>query len=260
MASPSPVLLAGFAVVAFGAGIGITTVGPGGVFVTAVLYAFSPLAPGTIAGTTSTTLFLGGLLGMAVYGRSGELAATPGREIAVLLSVSSALGALLGSQLNALLAGADFGLLLSGFIVVVGALLLYRTHRDVGSIVDLDIATGSGRLALAVVGFGVGVSSGLFGVGGPVFGVPLLVLVGVPLLTAVAAAQVQSVFITGGAATGYLLRGTVDPVLLGVITPPLLAGIAVGWRLAHRISAPRLQRVLGVVLVGLGVFLAAGPR
>jgi hypothetical protein len=119
--------------------------------------------------------------------------------------------------------------------------------------VSLDVRTPTGAVLLACIGSGVGVVSGLLGVGGPILAVPVLLLVGVPLLTAVGAAQIQSVFVAGSASVGYLLRGTVSPAHFVLIAPPLYAGIVVGWHVAHRIRGSVLRRVLAVVLVSVGV-------
>lgn len=87
----------------------------------------------------------------------------------------------------------------------------------------------------------------MLGVGGPIIAVPALGLTGVSLLRAVATAQLLSVFVTGAATGGYLLRGAGDPSLLALIAPTLLAGIVVGWRIAHRIDEVYQDFTLGSV-------------
>lgn len=250
-------LALGLVVVAFVGGIGMATIGPGGVFVTIALVTLTDYAPGTIAGTTSSALFGAGIVGTIAYRRSGELAGRTGRGIAITLSASSAVGAFAGSQLNALLSERAFGVVLAGFVIVVGLLIWYRERGGFDPVMTVDPESVAGRVAIAGIGLGVGVPSGLLGVGGPILAVPALVLVGVPLLTAVGASQLQAVFITGSAATGYLLRGTVSPELLAIIAPPLVVGVGVGWRIAHRVDADRLRRVLAVALLAVGIYLLA---
>ncbi|MFB6295421.1 MAG: sulfite exporter TauE/SafE family protein [Halobacteriales archaeon] len=251
-ASPDLVVLLGIALVAFGGGIGIATVGPGGVFVTVALVAATAYGPGTIAGTMSAALFLGGLLGTAAYLRSGELRAREGRRIALVISVASGAGAFAGSQLNALFSPASFEPAVAGFVLLTGVLLWVRDRGVFEPIAAIDPTSTRGGVVLAGIGAGVGLPSGLFGVGGPVLAVPLLVLVGIPMLTAVGAAQLLSVFVAGSATSGYLLRGTVDPALLAAVAAPMLAGIGVGWRVAHRVESDRLRSLLALVLVGSG--------
>ncbi len=85
--------------------------------------------------------------------------------------------------------------------------------------------------------------------------VPLLVLCGVPMLTAVGMAQVQSVAIAGFATLGYVTRGAVDWTLALLIGVPLVIGTVIGWRLAQRTDTERLTTLLAAVLLATGVYL-----
>ena len=55
------------------AGVGITAVGPGGVFITIALVALTDLPPPVVVGTASATFVATGLIGTESYRRSGEL-------------------------------------------------------------------------------------------------------------------------------------------------------------------------------------------
>lgn len=245
--TPGTALL--LAAVAFAAGIGITAVGPGGVFLTVALVALTDLAPGAVVGTAMATFVATGLLGSAAYAQSGDLRGR--RDLTVVLSATGLLGALAGVALNGVVSERGFELLLGAFVSLTGAMVWYRTRAGgVAPEPDRPLAVG------ALVGGGVGLSGGLLGVGGPVLAVPLLVVAGVPMLPALAVAQVQSVFVAASATAGYLLRGTVSPALVALVGVPELCGVVVGWRLAHRVDERRLTRVLAVLLVALGPYLA----
>ena len=236
-------------VVAFAAGVGITAVGPGGVFLTVALVALTDLPPATVVGTAMTTFVATGLLGSYAYRRSGDLRSR-GR-LAAVLSVTGLAGAIVGVWLNAYVSERAFALLLGAFVSVTGALVFYRTRAGgERPAPDRPLAVG------AAVGSVVGVSGGLLGVGGPVLAVPLLVAGGVGLLPALAVAQVQSVFVSAFAAAGYLFRGAIAPELVALVGVPELAGVVVGWRVAHHVDEARLTRVLAVLLVALGPYLA----
>jgi uncharacterized membrane protein YfcA len=251
-----PSLLAILAVIALVAGVGITTIGPGGIFLTIALYALTPLSPGTIAGTAQVAFVATGLAGTAAYVRSGELATGETRVLTAVLSASSVAGALAGASLNAHVSRALFGLLLGGLASTVGLVILYRERRGFMPVANVDATTRAGRLALGGLGFSLGLFSGLLGVGGPVLAVPALVLVGVPILFAIAVAQVQSIFIAAFASLGYLAQGTVSLPLAVAIGVPLVAGVLVGWQVAHRVDPDRLKLALGAVLVLVGPYLA----
>ncbi|QLG64034.1 sulfite exporter TauE/SafE family protein [Halorarum salinum] len=235
--------------------MGITAVGPGGVFVTAALYALLDIPPGTVAGTASATFVATGLLGTATYLRSGELGDRGGAVAAGLLSLGGIFGALVGVRLNAMVSEQLFGYLLGAFLTLSGVLVWHRARGTTDERRTLDPSTWSGRVAVTVIGFAVGVPGGLLGVGGPVIAVPLLVVVGMPMLLAVALAQVQSVFLAAGATAGYVAQGAVSWPLAALVGVPELVGVIAGWHFAQHTNPARLKRGLAVLLVVLGPYL-----
>lgn len=247
-------VLVALVVIAFFAGVGITAIGPGGVFTTVALAGLTTLPASTVAGTVHVTFVLTGLLGTLVYHRSGELV-DEGRELTVVLSVTSAVGAIGGALVNTTLPEGAFDLLLGGFCVVIGGVIAYRERRGLGPAMALDASTTEGRVVVGLIGLGIGVLGGLLGIGGPVIAVPALVVCGTPMLVALAAAQVQSVVLSGTAAATYLAAGTVSLPLVVLVGTPQLVGVLVGWRVAHRIPARRLKAALAVVLVSVGPLL-----
>lgn len=250
-----PVVFA-LVLVSLAGGMGITAVGPGGVFVTAALYALVDIPPGTVAGTASATFIATGLLGTATYLRSGELGDRVGAVAAGLLSLGGIVGALVGVRLNAMVSEQLFGALLGGFLALAGVIVWYRTRATTGERRTLNPTTRWGRAAVTVIGVAVGVPGGLLGVGGPVIAVPLLVAAGTPMLLAVALAQVQSVFLAAGATAGYVAQGAVSWPLAVLVGVPELVGVVAGWRFAQHTDPDRLKRGLAVLLVVLGPYLA----
>ncbi len=237
--------------VAFLAGVGITTIGPGGIFVTIALFVLLPIDPAVVAGTASTTFVATGVIGSVAYARSGELRSSMAHEMAVILSVFGIMGALVGTRLNLYVSEFTFGVVLAVFVGTIGAGLLARElgfslHR--GHVRDRE---GVQRVTLGLVGLVIGVAGGMLGVGGPVLAVPLLVLLGVPMLVGLAVAQVQSIFIAGFAAIGYLSVGAVSWPLVVLAGVPQVIGVVVGWRIAHLVPARLLRMLLGVVLLVL---------
>lgn len=241
-------------VVAFLSGIGITAVGPGGIFLTVALFALTSVTPATVVGTASATFVATGLLGTLNYVRSGELSSSSGWRLATVLSVTGIVGALLGVRLNGILPTELFGVLLGVFVSATGVLIWWRTRTTAEA--TLDPTTVRGVAVASVLGLFVGTAGGLLGVGGPVLTVPLLVATGIPLLAALGAAQVQSVFIAGFATAGYFVQDAISLELAVLVGVPELVGVVVGWRVAHMVDETRLKRVLAVVLVVVGPYLA----
>lgn len=254
----SGALLGVLVVVALVAGVGITAVGPGGIALTAALYALTPLSADQIAGTASATFVASGLLGSAAYHRSGELAGAARWQMAGILSVASIVGALVGVRINYLLPLALFGALLGLFTAAAGASILWREHRAGRATTPAPRPVHGATLA--AVGAAVGLAGATLGVGGPVLAVPALVLLGVPMLQAVAVAQVQSVVISLLATVGYARHGSVlwpAALLLGV---PLVIGALLGWKVAQVVDPSRLRIALGLALIAIGVLLPLLPR
>lgn len=252
----SPELAALLVLIALFAGVGITAIGPGGVFVTIALFALSPLSTAEVAGTASATFVVTGLLGSAVYFQSGEFAQGHAREMAIVLSVTSVLGAVAGSQLNLVLPERVFGYLLSLFVATIGVVIVYRERVGLKPSNRIDaVPAQQRRILLGTIGFGIGVLGGLLGVGGPVVAVPMLVVLGVPMLVAVAVAQVQSIFISGFAAASYAVAGAVSIPVALLVGIPQLVGVVVGWKVAHLVDPHRLRVALGIVLVAVAPLL-----
>lgn len=255
IAAVPPAMLALLVAVALVAGVGITTIGPGGIFVTVALYALTPLSSAAVAGTAHATFIATGVIGTVVYARSGELVGEDGRGMAAILSATSVVGALAGAHLNTYVSRRLFGVLLGVVAGLTGIVLLYRERRELDAVVTIDATSRRGRASLGLLGVGLGVASGLVGVGGPVLAVPALVVLGVPILLALGVAQVQSIFIAVFATAGYVTQGAVSLPLAVLIGIPQVVGVVAGWMIAHRVDPNRLKVALGAVLLAVGVYL-----
>ncbi len=235
--------------IALFAGVGITALGPGGVFVTVALFLLAPLSAAEVAGTASASFVFTGLFGVVAYWRSGEYSRQRVPEMTFLVSFAGLLGALLGSRINLYFPEIVFSAGLALFLFCLGVIILFQQLCGKLETYNFNPPPGQFRLTLFMLGLFVGVIGGLLGVGGPIIAVPLLVLLRVPLLIALAVAQVQSVFIAFFAAAGYFQAGAVVWPLVVLVTPPLLVGALLGWWLAHYLDSRPLRLTLGVVLL-----------
>jgi uncharacterized membrane protein YfcA len=174
------------------------------------------------------------------------------------LGAASVVGAFGGAQLNTILDARVFGMLLGAFVLLTGLIILIRQRLGLTAVAKFELDSAKGCAAMVGVGLGVGLAGGLLGVGGPVLAVPIMVVMGVPMLVGLALAQVQSIFIASFATFGYALHGAIDWGLALLVGVPLLIGTVAGWYLAQRINPDRLQIGLAVVLLGLGGYLLVG--
>lgn len=232
-------------------GIGITAVGPGGVLPTIGLFALTSLSPAEVAGTAIATHIATGALATVVYTRSGQLREPETRRTALLLAGTAVLGTPAGVLLNTLVSPRAFGIVLGVLVAAVAALVWYREHH-------LSTATLTHPPALLVVGLGfaVAIASGIVGIGGPMLTVPLLVALGVPVLESLASAQVQSVIIAAVGTLGYLTHDAINWPLAALVGIPELAGVLLGWKIAHALPTRSLKYALIITLFTLAPYLA----
>ena len=254
MSGLSTGVLLALAVIGLVGGVGISAVGPGGVLPTIGLFALTPLAPAAVAGTAIATNIGAGVAGTVAFASSGQLRDPATGLTAVLLAAAAVVGTPAGVLANTHVSKKLFGVLLGVFAVVVAVLVWQRGRREAAA----GAARGrhpSAGVVLAV-GVGVGLVSGLLGLGGPMLSVPLLLALGVELLAALAAAQVQSVVIATVGTIGYAVHGSVEWPLVALIGLPVLVGVVVGWRIAQALPTATLRTVLVVVLLLLAPYLA----
>jgi uncharacterized membrane protein YfcA len=235
------------------AGIGISAVGPGGVLATIGLFALTGLSPAQVAGTAIVTHIATGALGTAAYARSGHLRDPGTRRTAMIMTGLAVVGTPLGVLVNSVLPGHVFGLLLGLFVAAIAVAVCIR-ERHPGATAGRGNQPAA-RL-VAVIGLLVAVASGMFGIGGPMLSVPLLVAFGVPVLSALAAAQVQSVVIAGVGTLGYLASGAIDWSLAAVVGVPELVGVLIGWVIARTLPTRTLKYALVLALLALAPYLA----
>jgi hypothetical protein len=244
-------LLVLIALVAFVGGVVVTAIGPGGIFVVVALYGLTSLPAAVIAGTSSVTFIGGSVLGAAGYGYSDDM----NWRLALIIGVGGAIGTRLGVFLNAAVSRQLFGILLGLLLGVVGVTILMREfeYLDRFPTESLNVAPASaaGIGIFGGIGLGVGIAGGLFGIGGAALVPPALVLVGVPMIAALAVTQIAVVFISSASAVSYVLQGAIAVPLMFIVAITYLTGALVGWQLAKHINPSRLTAALGVVLLGL---------
>lgn len=237
-------------------GIGITALGPGGVLPTVGLFTLTSLSASQVAGTAIVTHIAAGVVGSVAFLHSGQLRRPDTRRTALVLAVVAAIGTPIGVVCNTLVSDRVFGIILAVIVGSVAILLWYRQRRE-----SATASTGSPERhpPLAIVGgigLAVAVVSGIVGIGGPMLTVPLLIACGVPVLESLAAAQVQSIVIATAGTVGYAAHGAIDWPLAAVVGIPELAGVLIGWKIAHALPTRTLKYALIVVLLALAPYLA----
>jgi uncharacterized membrane protein YfcA len=112
---------------------------------------------------------------------------------------------------------------------------------------------------LIAIGLVAGIFSSLFGVGGGIIVVPLLILLAAFPAREAAATSLGAIAITALAgAVLYAVRGEVRPGYALLVGVPAAAGALLGTGLQQRVSGRALTLAFATLLAGLGVWLVAG--
>ena len=158
-------------------------------------------------------------------------------------------GAYLGALSLAFIPGIALELLIVCLMVFVGLHALRREPSQAAPAATLS------NQRLAAIGLVTGAGSALSGTGGPLLLVPILVWLQVPVLTAVGLSQVIQLPVAAFATAGNALHGTIDLTVGAGIAVLLMLGVMLGARLAHRVSAGSLKRMVAIALLAVGILL-----
>lgn len=109
---------------------------------------------------------------------------------------------------------------------------------------------------LVIIGLASGLLSALFGVGGGVITVSVLIIVAHWTLRSATATSLAAIGITATAGVvAYVIHGDVQPAFATLVGLPAAAGAVGGTALQQRLHARTLTYAFALVLVGIAVDL-----
>jgi uncharacterized protein len=112
---------------------------------------------------------------------------------------------------------------------------------------------------LALIGLAAGVFSTVFGVGGGLLVVPMLIAVASFRPQVAAATSLGAILITAGAGVVlYAARGEVRPAYAALVGIPAMAGALAGTQLQQRLSGRSLTLAFAGLLAVIGAWLILG--
>jgi uncharacterized protein len=190
-------------------------------------------------------------------------------RLGMTLELFTAIGALVGGLIAFLVSEQILAALFAAMLVYT-AVSMARGGRDEGDGVSVEAVRteplpfglaldGPGytvrNLGGGVVGsVGAGVISALLGIGGGLIKVPLMhLLMGVPLRVSTATSNLMIGVTASASAIIYLLRGGIDPYVVGPTAIGVFLGASLGSRTAHRIEI-RVLRLLFVLVLSWTAF------
>lgn len=230
-------------------GLFIGTVGVGGVLLIPFLVALGGLGIHAAAATALFTFFFTGLLGSYLFQRRGSIS----WRLTLPVCGGAAAFGYVGTAAAARIEPRALTMVIAAIIVIAGIYVLLpprepgRALRDGRAPRDLPV--------LVAVGAASGFGSGLSGAGGPLFSVPLMVILGFVPLAAVGASQVLQIVAAISGSLASVQDGRIDFAIAAWVTAFELAGVAAGVRLAHAMSATVLRRMAAALCVVVGTFM-----
>ena len=273
--------LPGVLILGFGVGVltGLFGVG-GGFLLTPALRAFFGVPYPVAVGTDLVQIFLAGSVSAYQHQRDGNVDLRLGLMLGVGAVAGSELGIRIQNELEsigkAMVSSNGISLLdlvLSSLFLVLMASVTVLIWRETSSGRDYGVSTKATRALRRIrlrpvislprstiasvsawvpfsIGLGVGILTGLMGVGGGSITFPLLIyLLGVPTRVAIGTSVVQVMLASGYGALRHGSQSHVELLLVLVLTAGSVAGVQLGVRLSKRFTDLRIRRLFSVVLV-----------
>ena len=246
---PDPIAAALLAAVAVAVGFFIGAVGVGGVLLIPFLVLLGGLDIHAAAATALFTFLFTGILGTWLFQRRGT--------IRWRLAVPVCAGATVAGYLGAAAAGAidprPLTLLIAAIIMVAGFWIL----RPAPAAAHPREESGGSRepATLLAVGAVSGFGSGLSGAGGPLFSVPIMVLLGFSPLAAIGVSQVLQIVAAVSGSLSSVQDGRIHFGIAAWVTAFELAGVVAGAWLAHSVSGVALRRVAAGLCIAVALLM-----
>ena len=172
-----------------------------------------------------------------------------------------AAGAVLGAQAGALVANEALSSELMGkgfilFMFLMAISMWIKSVRAPREIEELPLAEMNTKNRLITLGIGLvlGLISGLFGAGGGLmFLLVLMIILKFPAHVAIGTSSLIMAITAASGTLGYALQGNVDLSTGIILTIAAVIGGLLSARLANKVSETVLTRIVGGVFASLGV-------
>jgi len=250
----------------FAAGIGVSLglIGGGGsVLALPILVYVMGVSPKPAIAMTLVIVGTVSLLGLVPHWRAGNVSL----KTAGIFGAATMVGTFLGARIATLpMVTGTFQMLLFAVTMVLAAVfMIRRSHQK--SLEPDDLAYYVRPVChycwlwLLTEGIGVGILTGLVGVGGGFAIVPALVLLGgIPMRQAIGTSLLVIVFNSVAGFLGYLGHVSLDWQLIATFTIAASLGILPGSYLSQYVPARRLQQSFGYFLLFVAAFVLVQNR
>lgn len=183
---------------------------------------------------------------------------------ALVFSLTGVFGAWIGAQGHRLVSETIVLFLFGNLLLFMSLWTFWQPQKDKGN----DAATGCAKdfswpcaLKASAIGWGVGLLTGFFGIGGGFLIVPaLMLLLEFPIRLAMGTSFLIIALIAIGGIVGHLNLASLDIFLTGLVLFGSVLGLIFGSRITRKISSHHLRRCVAILIgaIGLGLILDNG--
>lgn len=222
-----------------------------------------PVSTQIAVGTSLAVLIFTSLTATLTYGKQGKVDYRTGW----LFFAASGPASMLGAQLTTGIKAGPFQLAFGLLMLVMFGLMMARERIQPLKAkwsIKRTFMDGEGKLqtygynlpiALAI-GLGVGMCSGMFGIGGGSLFVPLMILFFRFPPHIASATSMFVILLSAVLGSGvHVVNGNIDWLLFAALAPGALIGGSIGARIASSLSGKQLLRVLQVTLLAMAIYL-----
>jgi uncharacterized protein len=233
------------ALICFVVGLLIGAVGIGGVLLVPALTLVAGISVHQAVPVCTLSFLATGVIGVIVYARHGSI---PWPKV-FWLCLGAVPAAFLGSISLLSIPTTAVMLLVATLMIVSGIDALIKVYRPpTQARAPRQLKPLQYILIGAITGFG----SAITGTGGPLILVPMLIFLGLPVLTAVGLSQAIQLPIAAFASAGNWLSGNLDFDLALLIGTVLVIGAFAGALLVHRLPTQPIRKLIAILLVFFG--------
>jgi uncharacterized protein len=198
---------------------------------------------------------------------------TVNMRLGMLLEIATVFGAVLGGITANYLSADILTKLFSGLLLLVSAIMLWRSRQKNGQEVIYNDGVLPGNFTDNVSGTAItytvkrvpatmlvsliaGNVSGLLGVGGGIFKVPAMnILSGIPIKAATATSNFMIGVTAAASAFIYFAHGHLNPMIASAAALGVLAGSMTGVRISRKIHSKTLTWIFIMALLGISIQL-----
>ncbi len=223
----------------------IGAIGIGGVLLVPALTLIAGIGVHEAVPVCTLSFLATGVIGVIVYARHGSIQWPK----VIWLCLGAVPAAFLGSVSLLSIPAVAVMLLIALLMIVSGVDALIKAYRKPArEQTSRQLSPAQYIVIGAITGFG----SAITGTGGPLILVPIIIFLGLPVLTAIGLSQAIQLPIAAFASVGNWLSGNLNFDLVLVIATVLVIGAFGGALLVHRLPTEPIRKLIAVLLVFFG--------